>query len=64
MKLEFHCFGEVRNSRIVGGSLTLIPMLGLCSAVNKIVSACIIMYYIHKKLFLTSVYGVLQLMIN
>lgn len=66
MKLEFHCFGEVGNSRIVGGSLTLIPMLGLCSAVNKIVSACIIkiMYYIHKKLFLTSVYGVLQLMIN
>lgn len=62
MKLQFHCFGEVGNSGIVGGSLRLVLMLGLCSAVNKIVSACIIkiVYYIHKILFLTSIYGVLQ----
>lgn len=56
MQLQFHCFGEVGNSGVVEGSLTLVLMLGLCSAVNKIISTCIIkiMHCIHKMLFLTS----------
>lgn len=62
MQLRFHGFGEVGNSGVVGGSLTFVLALGLCPAVSKIVSTCFIkiMYYIHKMLFLTSIYGVVQ----